>query len=47
MTSTIIAHVYIKILDNFLILLTENCFGDDEVIFQDDNVSCHRAKGSS
>ena len=40
-TSTISAHVYLEILDNFLIPLIENWFGDDEVIFQDDDTSCH------
>ena len=43
--STINAHDDIKILDNFLISSIENWFGDDEVIFQDDNASCHLAKG--
>ena len=33
-----------EILDNFLISVIENLFGD-EVIFQDDNASCHQAKG--
>ena len=37
--------VYIEIRDNFLIPSIENWFGDDEVIFPDDNASCHRAKG--
>ena len=36
--------MYIKILDNFLIPLIENWFGDNEVIFQNDNASCHKAK---
>ena len=44
-TSTINAHVYIEIQDNFLIPFIENWFGDEEVIFQYDNVSCHKAKG--
>uniref|UniRef100_A0A3B3S4R3 Tc1-like transposase DDE domain-containing protein n=1 Tax=Paramormyrops kingsleyae TaxID=1676925 RepID=A0A3B3S4R3_9TELE len=43
-TSTVNAQVYIEILDNFLILSIESRLGDDEVIFQDDNASCHRAK---
>ena len=43
--SAINVHIYIEILDKFLIPLTENWFGDEEVIFQDDNLSCHRAKG--
>ena len=42
--STINAHVYNEILDNFLIPSIENWFGDNEVIFQEDNTSCHRAK---
>ena len=42
-TSTINAHVYIEILDNFLIPSIENWFGD-EFIFQDDNASYHGAK---
>ena len=42
--STINTHMYINILDNFLIESIENWFGDDEVIFQDDNLSCQRAK---
>ena len=48
-TSTINAHVYIEILDNFLISSLENWFGDDEVIFQDifqdRNVLSHTVKG--
>ena len=46
-TSAINALVFIEILDNFLIPLIENWSSDDdndEVIFPDDNVSCHRAK---
>lgn len=43
--STINAHKYIEILDNFLVPSIENWSGDDEVIFQDANTSCHRAKG--
>ena len=42
-TSTINSHVYVEILDNFLIPSIENGFGE-EAIFQDDNASCHRAK---
>uniref|UniRef100_A0A3B5QWB7 Tc1-like transposase DDE domain-containing protein n=1 Tax=Xiphophorus maculatus TaxID=8083 RepID=A0A3B5QWB7_XIPMA len=42
--SSINAQVYIDILDSFLIPSIEQMFGDDEVIFQDDNASCHRAK---
>ena len=34
-TSTINAHVYIEILDNFFITLIENRSDDDEVIFRD------------
>ena len=40
---TIDAYVYIEILNNFLILSIENWFGDDEVIFQDNNSFCYRA----
>uniref|UniRef100_A0A3B1K6C0 Tc1-like transposase DDE domain-containing protein n=1 Tax=Astyanax mexicanus TaxID=7994 RepID=A0A3B1K6C0_ASTMX len=36
--------VYIDILDSFLIPSIEQMFGDNEIIFQDDNASCHRAK---
>ena len=43
LTSIINAHLYIEILDNFLIQSAENWFGD-EVNFQDDNASCHRTK---
>ena len=32
------------ILDTFLIPSIERMFGNDEIIFQDDNASCHRAK---
>ena len=31
------------ILDNFLIQSIENRFGDDEVVFQDDNATWYRA----
>uniref|UniRef100_A0A3Q3AY27 Tc1-like transposase DDE domain-containing protein n=1 Tax=Kryptolebias marmoratus TaxID=37003 RepID=A0A3Q3AY27_KRYMA len=41
--SSINAQVYIDILDSFLIPSIEQMFGD-EIIFQDDNASCHRAK---
>lgn len=43
-TSTLSAQVYIEILDTFLLPSMEEKFGDDEVIFQDDNASCHSAK---
>ena len=39
---TINIHVYFEILASFLIQSVENWFGDDEVIFQEDNASCHR-----
>uniref|UniRef100_A0A3B1J147 Tc1-like transposase DDE domain-containing protein n=1 Tax=Astyanax mexicanus TaxID=7994 RepID=A0A3B1J147_ASTMX len=42
--SSINAQVYIDILDSFLIPSIEQMFGDNEIIFQDDNASCHRAK---
>lgn len=32
-TSTVNAQVYVEIVDTFLILLIENCFGSDVVIF--------------
>ena len=44
-TLTINAHMYIEISDNFLILLIEIWFGDDDVIFLDDNASCHGVNG--
>ena len=44
-TSTISADVSIGVLNNFLIPSIENWFGD-EVIFQDNNASYHRAKGT-
>ena len=42
--SLINAHLNIEILDKFLIPTIENWFGDDEIIFQDNNASCHRTK---
>ena len=33
MLSQLSVHLYSEILDNFLILLIENWFGDEEVIF--------------
>ena len=44
MNSIIKAHGYIEILDNFLITSIENWLGYNEVIYQDNNVSCYRAK---
>ncbi len=46
-TSAVNAQVYIEILDTFLIPSIEKKFGDNGVIFQDDNASCHRAKSIS
>ena len=44
-TSTINAHEFTEILDNFLIPPIENWFSDDEAIFsQNDNSSCPREK---
>lgn len=44
-SSTITAHVYTEIKDNFFFISSmENCFGDEKVIFQDDNASCHRVR---
>uniref|UniRef100_A0A672FA08 Tc1-like transposase DDE domain-containing protein n=1 Tax=Salarias fasciatus TaxID=181472 RepID=A0A672FA08_SALFA len=42
--SSINAQVYIDILDSFLIPSIEKMFGNDEILFQDDNASYHRAK---
>ena len=42
--TTVNFQIYIDILDHFLILLTDNAFGDEDVVFQDDNTSCHRAE---
>ena len=38
--NTINAHMYTEILDDFFFSLIENCLGNDEVIFQDNNASC-------
>ncbi|CAJ0964526.1 unnamed protein product [Ranitomeya imitator] len=43
-TASINAQVYVDILDSFIIPSIERMFGDDEMIFQDENASCHRAK---
>ena len=45
-TSTIKEHKYIEMLVYFLIPSNENCFGDDKVIFPNDDSSCHREKGN-
>ncbi len=37
----------IDILDTFLIPSIEKKFGDNDVIFQDDNASCHRHRAKS
>ena len=42
--TTVNFRIYIDILDHFLIPSIDNAFGDEDVVFQDDNVSCHRAK---
>ena len=39
---TINAHVDIEFLDNVLIPWIENWFGDNEIIFQNNNASCHK-----
>ena len=39
--STINAHIYIEMIDDFFPLI-ENKFGDDKVIFQGDNASYQR-----
>ena len=44
-TSTINAEVSIEVLENFLIMIIDNWFGDDEVIFQNDDATCQKAKG--
>ena len=44
-TITLInVHIFIEILNNFLIPSIKNCFGDNEIILQN-NASFHRAKG--
>lgn len=43
-TWTVNGWVFTKMLDTFLIPLIENRFGDDEVIFWDDNKFYHRTK---
>uniref|UniRef100_A0A8C5I7Z6 Tc1-like transposase DDE domain-containing protein n=1 Tax=Gouania willdenowi TaxID=441366 RepID=A0A8C5I7Z6_GOUWI len=43
-TSSINAQVYVDMLDTFLIPSIERMFGDDDIVYQDDNASCHRAK---
>lgn len=42
--TTVNSQIYIDILDHFLIPSIDNAFGDEDVVFQDDNASCHRAK---
>ena len=44
-TSAINAHLYIEILNNFLIPSIENWFSHDEVIFDNDKASGYCAKG--
>ena len=44
-TFTINVNVYIKILDDILIQSIENWVNDEEVIYHDDNGSCHWTKG--
>uniref|UniRef100_A0A3Q2ZWT6 Transposase Tc1-like domain-containing protein n=1 Tax=Kryptolebias marmoratus TaxID=37003 RepID=A0A3Q2ZWT6_KRYMA len=46
-TSSINAQVYIDILDTFLIPFIKRMFGDDEIIFQDNNASCHNVMSMS
>ena len=45
--TTIIGRInqrdYIDVLEHFFIPSIEDHFGDDDVIFQDDNASCHTA----
>lgn len=43
-TSTVNAQLYTEILDTRLIPSNESMYGDEEIIFQDDNASCHGAK---
>ncbi|XP_053499736.1 ganglioside-induced differentiation-associated protein 1-like 1 isoform X1 [Ictalurus furcatus] len=43
-TSTVNAQMYTEILHTFLIPSIENSFGGDEVVDQEDNVSCHGTK---
>lgn len=42
--TTVNSRIYIDILDHFLIPSIDNAFGDEDIVFQDDNASCHRAK---
>ena len=42
--TTISSRIYIDILDRFLIPSIGNAFVDEDVVFQDDSASCHRAK---
>ena len=42
--TTVNSRIYIDILDRILIPSIDNAFGDENVVFQDDNASCHRAK---
>lgn len=43
-TSAVNAQGDIDIFNTFLVQSIENRLGDNEVIFQDDNASCHRAQ---
>lgn len=43
---TINPHVFIDILDTFLIHSAAEIFIDDNIIFQDDNASCYRGKNA-
>ena len=45
-TFSMNAQVYIEIVDTLLIPSIERHIGDDNIIFQDDNASCHREKGA-
>lgn len=42
--SSINAHVYVDVLDTFLITSIGKTFGDDDIICQDDNASSQSAK---
>ena len=42
--TTVNSQIYVDILDHFLIPSIHNSFGDEDVVLQDDNASCYRAK---
>ena len=42
--TTVNSRIYIHILDHFLIPSIDNAVKYEDVVFQDDNTSCHREK---